>query len=99
MEIFIDYVLLGRRIKERRKKLKITQEQLATQMNISTAYMSQLETGKAPINLNRLAQFRFYCKRISTIFHRSVHYLIEKFNSILSDRTSQQLSLAYRLLK
>lgn len=43
MDFFIDYILLGKRIKESRKKLKMTQEQLASQMDISTAYMSQIE--------------------------------------------------------
>lgn len=103
MEKFVDYVLIGKRIKEARKKAKITQDQLAEQLGISTAYMSQIETGKATVNLNRLAQIAKLLQTDAGHFlsgtTASNQYLIEEFNSILSDRTPEELNLAYRVLK
>lgn len=103
MEKFVDYVLLGRRIKEARKKSHMTQDQFAEQLGISTAYMSQIETGKVTINLNRLAQIAFLLQVDISYFLTGVtasnHYLIKEFNSILSDRTPEELNLAYRVLK
>lgn len=81
----------------------MTQDQLAEKLDISTAYMSQIETGKATVNLNRLAQIAFLLQTDIGYFltgtTASDHYLIEEFNSILSDRTPEELNLAYRVLK
>lgn len=103
MEKFVDYMLLGNRIKDVRKEAKMTQEQLAEKLGISTAYMSQIETGKASVNLNRLAQISFLLKTDIGFFltgaTASNQYLIEEFNSLLSGRTLEELNLAYRVLK
>ncbi len=40
---------IGRRIRECRKGLRLTQEELATQLGVSTSYISFLETGKRPL--------------------------------------------------
>ena len=102
MEKFVDYMLLGKRIKEARKKTKMTQDQLAEKLGISTAYMSQIETGKATVNLNRLAQIAFLLQTDISYFLSGVtssnQYLIGEFNSLLSDRTPEELNLAYRVL-
>lgn len=39
----MDYKLLGKNIKEARKSLKMTQEQLAEQIDVSTVFISQIE--------------------------------------------------------
>lgn len=39
----MDYKLLGKNIKEIRKSLKITQEQLAEKIDVSTVFISQIE--------------------------------------------------------
>lgn len=39
------YTLIGKRIKEERKKLKITQERLAELTNLSVAFIGQIERG------------------------------------------------------
>lgn len=103
MEKFVDYVLIGKRIKECRKKAKMTQEQLAEHLGVSTAYMSQIETGKAAVNISRLAQIGKLLQTDAGYFlsgtTASNQYLIEEFNSLLSDRTPEELNLAYRVLK
>lgn len=41
----MDYKLLGKNIKETRKSLKMTQEKLAEEIEVSTVFISQIESG------------------------------------------------------
>ena len=52
----IDFNVIGKRIKEARKKKGLTQEQLVEKLGVSIAYLSKIETGKIHINLERLSQ-------------------------------------------
>ena len=45
-EYKLDYEIIGKRIREARGKAKVSQEELAEQVEISKAYMSQIEAGK-----------------------------------------------------
>lgn len=47
----IDYRKLGSRIREARKRIDITQEDLAYKTGITTPYLSQIENGKKKISL------------------------------------------------
>lgn len=42
----VDFVIIGKRIKERRKQLHLSQEKLAEMVDKSTVYISNLENGK-----------------------------------------------------
>lgn len=50
----MDYSLLGKRIREERLKLNLTQEKLAEDIGISTAYLGQIERGERSITLDKL---------------------------------------------
>ena len=50
----LDYKLMGKRLRKVRIQKGYTQEYLAEIMNVSTAYISRIETGKTQINLTRL---------------------------------------------
>lgn len=50
----MDYKFLGKRIREERNKLNLTQEQLAEDINISTAYVGQIERGERSLTLDKL---------------------------------------------
>ena len=50
----MNYITLGRRIREERIKLHLTQEQLAEDVSLSTAYIGQVERGERHITLNNL---------------------------------------------
>lgn len=45
---------LGRRIREERQKLHLTQEQLAEKLNVSTTYIGFIERGERSITLGKL---------------------------------------------
>lgn len=50
----MDYTFLGKRIREERLRLNLTQEHLAEEINISTAYLGQIERGERHITLDKL---------------------------------------------
>lgn len=51
----IDYNIIGKRIKEKRKYNAMTQENLAERLDVSVGYISQLERGISHINLDTLS--------------------------------------------
>ena len=50
----MDYKLLGKRIREERLRLGKAQENLAEEVNISTAYLGQIERGERSVTLDKL---------------------------------------------
>lgn len=50
----IDYVAIGKRIQKFRRKLKMSQEQLAEQINVSVPHMSNIENGKTKFSIQVL---------------------------------------------
>ena len=52
----MNYIALGQRIKEERKKLNFTQERLAEAVNVSTAYIGQIERGERCPTLDTLVK-------------------------------------------
>ncbi len=71
----MDYKLLGKRIREERIKLNLTQEQLAEYVDISTSYMGQIERGERSVTLDSLL-------RISNRLSVSVDYLLRELTDI-----------------
>ncbi len=54
--MLIDYKLLGQRLAKCRKEKRVTQEQMAEYLDVSTAFISKIECGRTQINLERLIQ-------------------------------------------
>ena len=52
----MDYSDVGKRIRNKRKKLSISQEQLAELVDISTTHMSHIETGNTKLSLPTLVK-------------------------------------------
>ena len=50
----MDYIALGKRIREERLKLHMTQEQLVEEANLSTSYIGQIERGERSLSLETL---------------------------------------------
>jgi transcriptional regulator with XRE-family HTH domain len=54
MDNTINYKLIGERIKNKRKEMKFTQEQLSEVVGIGVQHMSKIENGKASLSLSCL---------------------------------------------
>ena len=54
--MLVDYALIGQRIKEQRIKRKMTQEELAERANVTSGYISLVETARKKISLETLLE-------------------------------------------
>lgn len=50
----VNYKLIGKRVREKRQEMKYSQEQLGWETNLSTTYISHIETGKRKPSLGTL---------------------------------------------
>ena len=95
---------LGRRIREERLKLNLTQEKLAEDVNLSMAYIGQIERGERSLTLdnlvavaNRLGVTVDYLLSDSVIPDEDIEYLI--LRQLLAGRTESQRALAVNMVK
>ena len=52
--MFVDYIVIGKRIRERRRSRNLSQEQLADLIDKSTVFVSNLENGKKGASLESI---------------------------------------------
>lgn len=100
----VDFSIIGKRIKEARKKKNMTQENLVEKMEVSIAYLSKIETGKIHINLERLSQI---CDILNVtegeilngVSSNSKKYLHNEFYDLLYKLSPKERKLAYQILQ
>lgn len=99
----VDFSIIGKRLKEARKKKGLTQEQLVEQIGVSIAYLSKIETGKIHINLERLSEICSILdvtegEILNGVSSKSNKYLTSEFSEILSKCSPKQQKLAYKII-
>lgn len=102
--LFVDYSLLGKRIREERLKLNLTQEHLSEDIGISTAYLGQIERGERSVTLdklvslaNRLGVTVDYLLSDSVAFENNIEYKL--WCQLMNGRTEEQKTLAVTMVK
>jgi transcriptional regulator with XRE-family HTH domain len=80
----MDYKSLGKRIREERLKLKLTQEQLAESIDISNSYIGQIERGERSLTLETLI-------RLANRLGVTIDYLLQESISLEDDNFMNQL--------
>lgn len=102
--IILDYKLLGKRIREERLKLNLTQEKLAEKSNISHPFMGQIERGDRIVSLETLV-------KLSNSLGVSIDYLlkdsvmpcddtyIKQFADLITDCSIRQKESIIELVK
>jgi transcriptional regulator with XRE-family HTH domain len=104
MEYKLNYALLGKRIRERRKSLKMTQEDIAEKAGISIKHISKIETGKSPPSL---ACFVSIANALDTTLDRllmdnlteNTAQVLEEVKIIFDDFSPIETHIAVDLLK
>lgn len=88
------YNLLGKRIREERIKLNLTQEQLAEKVDISTSYVGQIERGERNISLDTLIN-------VANILGVTIDFLLQDSITFQQDNISSQIEqiISKRTLK
>lgn len=100
----IDYAVIGERLKKARKAKKLTQEDLAEQLDVSIAFLSRIERGSSQVNLKRLTQI---CEILEIsegdilngVSSKSNKYLDSEFADLLKNCSSEKQKLIYDVAK
>lgn len=69
MEVTVNYENVGNKIRERRNFLKVTQENLANDINVSASFISDIENGRRKMSLETMI-------KISIALKKSLDYFI-----------------------
>lgn len=88
----MNYIDLGRRIREERQKLNLTQEKLSEAINVSTAYVGQIERGERCPTLDTLIKLS---NRLGVSIDYLLHESIDPSSTTLSNlwvQMTQELS-------
>lgn len=68
----MDYKFLGKRIREERQKLNLTQEKLSESVGISDSYLGQIERGERSVTLDTLI-------RLANRLNVTIDYLLKDY--------------------
>ncbi|MDU1936423.1 MAG: helix-turn-helix transcriptional regulator [Clostridium sp.] len=98
------YKLLGKKIREERLKLNLTQEQLAEKVDISTSYVGQIERGERNISLDTLVNLsNTLGVTIDFLLQDSINInedtLLLQINQLISSRNTKEKEMALDVLK
>lgn len=100
----MNYSALGKRIKEERLRLNLTQEKLAEDVNISTAYLGQIERGERSLTLDKLIPLAnrlgvtvdfLLAEYVAPNDDNSLNLIRQLFNG----RTAEEKELAVNMIK
>lgn len=76
MEVAVNYSKIGDKIRERRMFLKMTQENLANDIDVSASFISDIENGRRKMSLETMI-------KISIVLQTSLDYFIlDNINSV-----------------
>ncbi|MCD2346856.1 helix-turn-helix domain-containing protein [Clostridium guangxiense] len=80
----MNYLALGKRIREERLKLNLTQEQLAESIDVSNSYIGLIERGERSVTLETLVKI---AKRLGV----TIDYLLKESIELENDNFLDQL--------
>ena len=105
---YVDYKMIGLRIKSKRKELCLTQEMLAEELDVTVGYVSQFERGITKLSLDKLAE-------ISGSLNCDISYfvtgsalenenylqgeLLDKFSKLSTEQKNYTVGFMYVMLK
>lgn len=84
----VNYKEIGKRIRQKRKEKKLTQEALAEKLDITVGYVSQMERGVTKISLERLAEIGAV---LDTELSSFLNGTVQKQNSYLQTELSEKI--------
>ena len=99
------YEIVGRRVREERKRLKLTQERLAELSGLSVAFIGQIERGDNRASLMTVQKIAGALRiPASKIFvdvpsKKADYKLTEQLEALLRDKSPRERTYAFELLK
>ena len=103
----IDYVLLGERVRQRRKELKLSQEKLAERIDVSTPHMCNIENGKTKFSLQVLVNLANALETTPNVLlvdhidhaQEVQGVVLQEVNQVLKDCTPLQMTMLENTLR
>lgn len=100
----VDFKLIGKRIQDKRKCLKKTQEDLAEYLDVSVGYVSNMERGTTKISLTTLANISDFLgcdvsDLISRVSTNGDSYLNEELSVLINSLNNNEKSTLLALLQ
>lgn len=100
----MDYDALGKRLRQERHKMNWTQEKLAEKVEVSDAYIGQIERGERSLSLETLVKLANQLGvTVDYLLHDSITINDDQFTNqirqIMLDRTTKEKQLALDILK
>ena len=100
----MDYIQLGKRIRNERKRLQLTQSALAEDIDISDTYIGQIERGERSLTLDTLV--RLVNRLGVTIDYLLSDYVIcndnnivEQFKQVIDNQSHERKQMAIDIIK
>lgn len=94
----LNYVMIGKQIKKRRKDMGVTQEQLANYLDVNPSHISNIENGRAHPSLSALINIANYLKCSVDLFIASEYDCdLEKINSKVHSKSKIDKQLELKL--
>lgn len=100
----MDYLVLGKRIREERRKQNLTQEQLADKVNVTYSYIGQVERAERGISLETLISVS-NCLGVtvdyllSTYLDNEDEYLRQLWIRLVRNRTEKEQDMIINVVK
>ncbi len=99
-----DYTDIGRNIRENRKKLGMTQQQLAIRSGISLQHISNIENGKTQFSLKAVSQIKKVFEESGLYdpgldLNASEQYWMSDLYNIMSDCTLDERNFLLKMLQ
>ena len=99
----LDYVKLGKNVRQARNNLKLTQEQLAEKIDVSTVFISQIETGVRKASLETIYKLSLSLKvPVDDLLKKEPASDITEYNelsSLLEYCTPKEIGLITELVR
>jgi transcriptional regulator with XRE-family HTH domain len=100
----IDYKVIGNRIKKERKQSKLSQEELAECLGISSSFQSRMERGATKISLDMLGRISetldiSLSLLVAGVADSSCDFLDEELSSAIEDFTPLERRLLLDIVK
>ncbi|MCI7112748.1 MAG: helix-turn-helix transcriptional regulator [Lachnospiraceae bacterium] len=102
--MLVDYILIGKRIKDYRNKCGFTQAALAEKLDVSVGFISQIERGITKPNLEMLASIASVvdCDIADLVSDAKVttkNYMMDEFNELYSKLLPSERKLLYNMVE
>lgn len=100
----MDYEALGKRLRQERHKMHLTQEKLAERIEVSDAYIGQIERGERSLSLETLVKLANQLGvTVDYLLHDSIEinddHFMDQIQQIVMNRSPKEKQLALDILK